>query len=328
MKFFKAQYWLFLLPILLVSCVSPQSDNEYHDGENPSAGDVPSNSVGDMPMGKYGLSLPDTMEVGQAARVTLLIGTVLEDSALKKALLENVPPQEQAEWQVFTEEIQIASKMRARLQAPQTEIFEINSLTDPEQYIELAEDQTTNWTWFVKPLKPGQHELFLDIAILKGPDATPRSIRVAERLITVRATAIAKEQAPKYGLWGGMGAGAALLFIGIRWLLSRRKKAPTDAQLLDGSVFGQSRYRLKQGNVPMALEVLEKFYEEKLAQQGTEQNPDDEEVYNAVLLHTSRLRRAMADYDEGKIGKDDLNQTENRVSAAVLKLIDKWEHEG
>ncbi len=315
-----------LLVLWLLSACAEQGNksSDYYD-----PGDAPSHGQ-DIQAGKYGLSMPDSMTVGQSEDITLLIAMGLSDSTLREAVLGDVPAASQAGWQVLTENIKVGNRMRAKLldvSDPANPAFQIQSFTSETQYVALLAGESTTWKWEVRPLLAGEHQLRLLIEILYGSEQTPRSVEVEKRTISIKASSgtQALDQFPSSippWLWA-VGGVVVLLGGGGFWFW-RQKTTPAKGNDLspDANFVQKARFFIEQGELPKALDLLKVEMESRLE---VEEIPEDEEVYNTLLLQLSRLNQSQKNVNLGIKQEEDLDQTKAKVTYAVLQLLDELE---
>ena len=130
-----------------------------------------------LPMGRILFACPPTMRVGASERVEVRIsGDPTED--ISSGLQERgVPVQAGAK---------IAPVMKVTLTPDEDNVFDVKTLSEPEQFTGGTFSQ---WVWSVTPLKSGTHNLYLTVNVVvdvPGFGPQKREIPVLTQAVHVR----------------------------------------------------------------------------------------------------------------------------------------------
>lgn len=114
----------------------------------------------------------------------------LEELILREGIKEEQP--------IVVQQIRIADVMQVNLLDPQEDpAFSIRTFSELVQFID--EDTFTEWTFYVKPLKEGQHTLLLKVAVIELISGRERKREIVlEEKITVRAKAVRQKGGPVF----------------------------------------------------------------------------------------------------------------------------------
>ncbi|GEO04481.1 hypothetical protein AAE02nite_21450 [Adhaeribacter aerolatus] len=112
--------------------------------------------------------------------------------ALEKSIEKSIAHEPDADTsRIVSERINISKVMTANLYAMDSTKFQIRRISEKEQYVHLAETDTTQtkWEWSVKPLAAGDHEIIIKVSALikDGQKERPIEFEVYNGVVPVMA---------------------------------------------------------------------------------------------------------------------------------------------
>jgi hypothetical protein len=151
----------------------------------PSAADAGESSsdvdrkLADLPLGNIAFNTPETIPLGENARIELLVSLKQAEDELRQAVRAAGP--------VETAHVKISDQMEARLTGLG---FRIEAITPERQAVTRGEP--TQWQWQIEPNRSARLELHLTLSALIEVDGVPatRAVRTFERTIQVEVPLI------------------------------------------------------------------------------------------------------------------------------------------
>ena len=167
--------------------------------------------------GKIAYEVPDTMNMGENYKATVIITKAMNDSVLFQDF-------DTSDFQ--REEIKVSSLVKVLLIDPTEESFNITALNTAEQ---LVDDSTnTVWKWNITPKRGGDNELVLRVTakILNQLGENYKDVKVFEKTIKVNAPVLTriKQFVGDYWQWLSTAVVIPLIVWGYKTLSNRRKK--------------------------------------------------------------------------------------------------------
>ncbi|WP_146897752.1 hypothetical protein [Adhaeribacter aerolatus] len=149
-------------------------------------------AVGNLLKGNMAYYVPDSMLVNQPRRVSLTVSRNMALKALEKSIEKSIAHEPDADTsRIVSERINISKVMTANLYAMDSTKFQIRRISEKEQYVHLAETDTTQtkWEWSVKPLAAGDHEIIIKVSALikDGQKERPIEFEVYNGVVPVMA---------------------------------------------------------------------------------------------------------------------------------------------
>lgn len=192
--------------------------------------------------GSIAFNAPEKLQIDESGTINVLLSPKRSEAELAadlKKKLEDMNDIHEKE-RIETTTIKISNRMRAELYGP---AFDIQPITPSEQAIRT--DETTQWSWTIKPIEFGKQSLDLTISALitvSGKD-TPMVIETFRKTILIEISPLKRVKDFITSNWQWLWA--TLLVPLVTYLWNRRKKTkPAENSMLDRLRQGRgSRYK-------------------------------------------------------------------------------------
>lgn len=169
--------------------------------------------LADLPLGNIAFNTPESIPLGESARIELLVSMKEAEEELRRAVRAAGP--------VESARVKISDQMEARLTGLG---FRIEAITPERQAVTRGE--RTQWQWQIEPNKSATLELHLTLSALIEVNGAPstRAIRTFERTIQVEVPLVHRLADVVSGNLELLTTVVLIPVAGGIWRLSRKKK--------------------------------------------------------------------------------------------------------
>ena len=260
--------------------------------------------------GNLAYSIPDSMQVGEFSRASVLVtmqaNASQSEMILQAAELASISGSLEDSNNVVLESVQVGERMKAKISdpyKPTEKNFNITPLGDSIQSLLLSQDSSAFWQWDITPLKDGFHPLNLQLSVIL-PDGK-RSVPVLTRYILV------KNKPNWLPILGGVGLGIALLGGSILFYRNRRSShGIRRREYLNKEDAERIRGYIAEADLELALEELGNCI----------QRPSSH-IKNRLSMQSQEFTEIKELRQDGEVGFEVYDQKTNRIFNTLLGMI-------